>query len=400
MTPTSSPPGEALWSASFIALLLANLLLCLGFYMLPATLPAYVKQMGGTNFQASLVIGSFSIMSLLARVFSGTVVDRVGETKVILAGILVIVATTLSFIWLPANGILLLRSVQGIGWGISTAAIATAVYKIIPQSRRGEGSGYYALTVITSLSLTPLGAILLMDSFSFWVLLAVSALVTLSSVALLPKGLAALPTQGTTPSACRTVSLRNIFEPGAVIPAALCFILTVPLCGVMAYLVLFGREQKITNIWVFFIGYTLMILVTRPFIGRLFDRRGHRLIILPGTLFMALGLIALSLTESTPMLVVASLLYGLGYGAVQPSLQTLAVNRCPPERKAAANGLFMSAIDLGYIVGAVLLGYVAGRIGYASMYLYSTLALLAFVAVYLLDPAGHRQASENRSPAH
>ena len=70
-----------------------------------------------------------------------------------------------------------------------------------------------------------------------------------------------------------------------------------------------------------------------------------------------------------------------------PSLQTGAVNRCPADRKAAANGLFMSAIDLGYLVGAVVLGHVAGRDSYAMMYRYSTLALLVFVTVYLLDLA-------------
>jgi len=47
----------------------------------------------------------------------------------------------------------------------------------------------------------------------------------------------------------------------------------------------------------------------------------------------------------------------------------------------------MSAIDLGYIVGAVVLGYVAGRASYAMMYRYSTLAMLVFLAVYLLDLA-------------
>ena len=122
-----------------MALLSVNLLLCFGFYMLPATMPAYVKQIGGTNFEASLVIGMFSIMSLVSRVISGTVVDAVGEKKITLTGIVIIVATTLSFIWMPVDGILLLRSLQGVGWGLSSAAIATAVYKVVPETRRGEG---------------------------------------------------------------------------------------------------------------------------------------------------------------------------------------------------------------------------------------------------------------------
>jgi MFS family permease len=384
---SSSPRPEPLWTPAFVALLVVNALLCLGFYMLPATLPAHVKLIGGTHFQASLVIGTFSIMSLLARFISGAVVDAVGERPVILAGILIIAATTLSFVWLPINGILLLRSVQGIGWGLATAAIATAVFKIVPESRRGEGSGYYVLTVIAALSLTPLVAILLMDSFSFTVLLSISALLAFAAVVLLRRALSALPPATTR----REVSLRNVFEPGALVPALLCFLNSIPLCGVMAYLVLFGREQQMDRLWVFFVGYALMILATRPFIGRLFDRSGHGVIIVPGCVAMVLGLLVLSQTQTSAMLVVASLLYGLGYGAVHPSLQAWAVNRCPADRKAAANGLFLSAIDLGYIVGAISLGHLAGVVGYAAMYLYSSAVLVLFVAVYLAEIAKTRK---------
>jgi MFS family permease len=366
-------------------LLLMNFLLCLGFYMLPATLPAYVKQLGASNLEVAWVIGAFSVTSMLARVVSGSVVDALGESKLILAGILTIAISTTTFIWLPARAIILLRCVQGIGWGLATAAIATAVYRVVPAARRGEGAGYYALTVILAMSLTPLVAILLMQAWGFWVLLLVSSVLTLASIGLLRRALAGVRRPPLARHARRPISLRAIFEPGAVLPAVLCFINTIPLCGVMAYLLLFGQQRHIDNIWLFFIGYTLMILLTRPFMGRLFDRRGPGPIIVPGCLAMLLGLLCLSLTEGSAMLVLSSLLYGLGYGMVHPSLQTMAVNRCPFERKAAANGLFLSAIDLGYIVGALGLGWIAGWQGYALMYRYATLALLLFLAVYAFD---------------
>lgn len=98
---------------------------------------------------------------------------------------------------------------------------------------------------------------------------------------------------------------------------------------------------------------------------------------------MLLGLIALSQTRSVSLLVVSSLLFGLGYGAVQPSLQTWAVNRCPPHRKPTANGLFMSAIDLGYIVGLIALGQIAQSQGFATMYLWAAGIMMVFMLVYL-----------------
>jgi MFS family permease len=381
----AAAPADAVWTGSFVALLLVNLLLCFGFYMLPPTMPAYVIQIGGSPFQASLVIGTFSITSLAARVISGTVVDALGESRVIIAGIVLIAATTLGFIWSPVSGILLLRGLQGIGWGLSTAAIATAVYKVVPESRRGEGSGYYALTTITAASLTPLVAIVLKNASDIVLVLGVSVALTLAATTLLKSGLSTLPPRLAGPRRPLAITLKSIFEPGALLPSALCFLVSIPLCGVIAYLVLFGAEHHLEQVWIFFIGYALMILATRPFIGRLFDRRGHVVIILPGSVAMLLGLVTLSLTESTALLIVSSLLFGLGYGAVHPSLHAWAVNRCPVDRKAAANGLFLSAIDLGYIVGAIALGFVAELTSFALMYRYSALAIVALIAVYLLE---------------
>ncbi len=378
-------PADAVWTGSFIALLLVNLLLCFGFYMLPPTLPAYVIEIGGSPFQASLVIGTFSITSLAARVISGTVVDAVGERTVIVAGIALIAATTLGFVWSPVSGILLLRGLQGIGWGLSTAAIATAVYKGVPQSRRGEGSGYYALTTIAAASLTPLLAIVLKNASDIVLVLAVSVALTLAATLLLKSGLSKLPPRPAGPRRHVPITAKSIFEPGALLPSALCFLVSMPLCGIVAYLVLFGAERHLERIWIFFIGYALMILATRPFIGRLFDRRGHAVIILPGCAAMLLGLITLSLADSTLLLVISSLLFGFGYGAVHPSLHAWAVNRCPVDRKAAANGLFLSAIDLGYIVGAIVLGFVAELTSFALMYRYSALAIVALVVIYVFE---------------
>jgi MFS family permease len=316
---------------------------------------------------------------------SGVVFDATGEKSIIWIGIASIAAATLLMIWMPVNGILLMRGIQGVGWGLATAAIATVVYKIVPESHRGEGAGYYALTVIVPVSLSPLAAIVLMDYFEFEKVLAVSALLTFAGLACLKQGLSTLAHHLPDPTVSRGTLLTRVFERGAVLPSFLCFILSVPLCGVMAYIVLFGREQQVQHIWLFFVGHAVMILATRSMIGRLFDAKGHAAIILPGSAAMLLGLMALSQTRSVTLLVVSSLLFGLGYGAVQPSLQTWAVNRCPPHRKAAANGLFMSAIDLGYIVGSITLGLLAQSQGFAAMYLYAAGIMMVFMLIYVMN---------------
>jgi MFS family permease len=326
----------------------------------------------------------FSAMSLVARIIAGSIVEAKGEKTIIIIGIGIVALCSVAFFLLPVNGILLLRSLQGIGWGMATAAIATAVYKTVPEQKRGEGSGYYALTTIISLSLTPVAAILIMSRIQFGYVLIASVTLTVASALLLISGLTGLAFRPASVAGERKqITLRNVFEKGALLPSTLCFLLSIPLCGIMGYLMLFGREAGIDNVWLYFIGNTVMILLTRRFVGRLFDKRGHSVIIFPGSVLMIAGLITLAFTNSTAMLVLASLLYGLGYGAVQPSLQTWAVNRCPADRKGAANGLFLSSIDLGYMIGSIVLGYIAGGSSYAAMYGYSTIFMVAFIVIYV-----------------
>ncbi len=71
---------------------------------------------------------------------------------------------------------------------------------------------------------------------------------------------------------------------------------------------------------------------------------------------MLVGLTLLSYATSEISLLAASLFYRLGYGAAHPSLQAWAIDRSPADRKGAANGTFLSSLDLGYAVGAVLMG--------------------------------------------
>lgn len=350
--------------------------------MLVPTLPAYIKEIGGTNFQASLVISIFSISSLSFRLITGNIVDTLGKKVIALIGVFIMFISTFTYIWVSVMGIIFIRLFQGVGWGMFSAALATAISDVVPKERRGEGMGYYSLTMIISMSLGPITAITMMNRYNFDVI-AVISLISLIIGTVLLSVTSVKQTKETGEK--KIIEWKKVFERKALLPSFLCFLLTITLCGIMSYLMLFGKELKMTNIWVFFIGQVSMILLTRPFIGKIFDKKGHTLVVLPGALFIMLGLIVLSYTKSTSTLVVASILYGLGYGAVQPSLQAWAVNRSPAERKGAANGTFLSSMDLSFTIGPIVLSFIAEWKSYAMMYRSSAMFMVFFLAVYLFS---------------
>ncbi len=75
----------------------------------------------------------------------------------------------------------------------------------------------------------------------------------------------------------------------------------------------------------------------------------------------------------------------LGYGAVQPSLQVWAINSSPEHRKGAANGTFLSSMDLAFTFGSILLSFIAESKSYAFMYRFSALFIVILLAAYGLS---------------
>jgi len=375
-----------LWTKSYILMLFANLFIYLGFYMLTPTLPAYAKAAGGSNLQASLVVSTFSITSLLIRLFTGSIMDKVEIKPLLLIGSIILAGSTLSFIWLPIDAIIFVRIIQGIGWGLASTGAASIFSDIIPVEKRGEGMGYYSLSMIISMALSPMVAIIIMNLYSF-------KNIAITSIALVVIGVLFI-SQVKIPKKTFEISkskekfsLADSFEKKAALPSLLCFFLVITLCGIMSYIMLYGMELKITLIWTYFVGFIAIILVTRPFFGKVFDKRGHVEIIIFGSISLIIGLILLSYANSISSLIVASIFYGLGYGAVQPTLQAWAVQRSPSNRKGAANGTFLSSMDLAYTVGSILLGAMAARSGYAVMYRFSSIFIVILLLIYVFNIA-------------
>ncbi|MDF2928447.1 MAG: major facilitator superfamily 1 [Anaerospora sp.] len=375
---------QKLWTKNYVLLLLGNLLLYQGILMLIPSFPVYMKQIGGNDLQASLPFAVFSISALIVRALSGNAADTLGRRPLLLAGLLILILFNSSYFFVSTVGVILvLRFCQGIGWGMASTTFATIMSDIVPANRRGEGTGYFALSIILATSLATIAGIEIMKHYNFTTLLLVSTSLAVIGM-LLTLGISIAPIKQLAKASHKNKSLTwsDLFEKSALLPSVLCFLHSITLGGIMSFLMLYGAEIGVENTWIYFAGHVAMILISRPFAGKLFDQKGHTVVIIPGVILMITGLTLLSYATSESSLLIASLFYGLGYGAAHPSLQAWAINRSPANRKGAANGTFLSSLDLGYAVGAVVLGLIATHTNYAIMYRVSVLFLIAFAGIY------------------
>ena len=131
----------------------------------------------------------------------------------------------------------------------------------------------------------------------------------------------------------------------------------------------------------FFIVYAVFILISRPFTGRLLDKKGDNTVIYPSLILFVIGLVALSQASHGYTLLLAGALIGLGYGTLNSCCQAIAVKGSPPHRVGLATSTFYVFMDSGVGMGPFLLGFVIPIIGFRGLYL--SLAVVVFVSILL-----------------
>jgi MFS family permease len=381
-TREKSIPQERLWSSDFVLLTLSNLLLFFGFQMLLPTLPVYVAYLGGDNSAIGLVIGIFTISAILIRPFTGAALDFMGRKLILFIGLAVCFVAIGAYYWATTIFLLLLlRIVHGAGWGTSTTTYGTIASDMIPAARRGEGMGYFGLGSTLAMALGPMIGIWVMKSFGFGLLFLISLLSTLCSMGLtkwmtIPAPVRNPKTQGEIPFH------EKFLEQKALFPAFLVLLMGVTYGGIISFITLYGKEAGISNVGWFFLTNALFLFVVRPLAGKVFDQKGHVWVLVPGAVFGIIGLYLLSTTSSLAELILSAIFYGIGFGAIQPSLQAWTIQRVLPFRRGVANATFYSGFDLGIGGGAMILGPVAQMTNYAHMYRFSCIFFVIYLMVY------------------
>jgi predicted MFS family arabinose efflux permease len=108
----------------------------------------------------------------------------------------------------------------------------------------------------------------------------------------------------------------------------------------------------------------------------------------------------LSTAAALPSFLLAAVLYGLAFAAVQPALMALVVDRAAPNRRGAAMGTFSTAMDLGIGSGSMIWGVVAQTAGFTAMYTASATVAVLALAVFLAGTLRRRgQAVDHQAPA-
>ncbi|OBA50459.1 MFS transporter permease [Kocuria sp. ICS0012] len=400
--PAHSAGPARLVTPTFVVAWVVNFLQYLTFYMLVTTMALYaVKSFAASDAVGGFASSAFVVGATVARLVSGYLVDILGRRKMLLIALVVVVVACA--LYLPAGSLPVLigvRLLHGFGYAFASTAVMTIAQSVIPDSRRGEGTGYFALGTTLATAVGPALGLFLVGSLNytwlFWTTL-VTAVLGLVLGVFLREPLVKREAQANQEMDKQRAafSLSDIAHP-AVLPIG-SFMLVVGVCyaGVITYLNAYAEVRGVTTgAALFFVAYAVAMLIMRLVLGKVQDQRGDNVVVYLGLVCFAVALGILAVANQDWQVVVAGAMTGLGYGTLMPAAQAIAVSAVPAHKLGTGISTLLLLMDVGVGVGPVILGLLLSAAGFGAMY--AVLAVLVVVAAVLYHAVHGRHPHAKR----
>ncbi len=335
--------GEKLWIREFIGMGLTNFFYFMSQYIMIAALPVYIMDdLGLGEWEAGMAMTCFQIGTVVSRPLAGRVIDAVNKQRLLLIVSVLLFLLMAGFLLAYRLEIALsLRLIHGIIFALGTTASAAMAALVLPARRKGEGIGYFAVCGNMAMVVGPLVGLILIEHFGASTLFLFLSL--MAACAIVSGNGKRLPAQVVLPSGERHRGFHasDFFEKKALPAVILGGLVFFAYGGVLTFIPLYTRSLGIGSYTsLFFLAFALVIVVSRPFVGYLFDHHGSDYTVYPGFLFFSAGFLLFLQVEGPFLLLLSAAVLGIGFGALAPAFQTIAVSSAPPSRAGVATSTY------------------------------------------------------------
>jgi len=372
----------------------------------------------------SWVLNGYTILFAASLVPAGRIADIVGRKRVFLIGLTVFTGASALCGLAPSPGALIVaRGVQGIGAAAMIPSALGLVLAEFPASQRSTAIGLWSVAgALAGAAGTPLGGVIVQLASWRWVFLVnvpigllaivltwrtlierrearqarlpdlagaamlavIIGLIALGIVKGQDWGWGSVRTLGAFVLAAGLIVLlvvRSARHPAPILELDLWRVRSFSVANLatlvyaMGFFAMFlGAALFLTSVWHYSSIRAGLAIAPGPSVaamvgamaGRIADRRGQRVLIVPGQLLLAASLLWLIVRiNGTPtflgLWLPAWMLAGAGVGLSLPALSSAAVASLPPSRFATGGGINNTARQIGAALGVALLIAIVGR---------------------------------------
>jgi MFS family permease len=350
------------------------------FQLLP-TAPFHILDLGGSTFASGLFLGFLTYASAFSAPLTGAFADRVGQRQILIVTSLALACFSIAYALITDIRLMLaLAILHGIFWSGLLSASAAYMTHLLPEHRRAEGIGYWGLSSLLAIAISPTVGFWIYRRGWLWLCVFAAVLnVVMTAIASRLKDHPAS-------------EFEHAAEPRAGLLEWRVLVVSVTLAlysfgygGITSFAALYADANGVTPKGIYLTALAVVILATRPVLGRLGDKWGYRQVFIPCLIMISCGLAILSFGGTRTWMLLSAIVFGIGYGTAYPTYVGYVMRGVRPNRRGAAFGAILAAFDTGIGTGSTTMGWLIERYGYANAFAaaaaLSALALPYFLAV-------------------
>ena len=408
-----------LWSGYFILICLSALFMSFTMNMLNSVLSLFANDMWSSKTLGGYLTTTFNIGSIVMALFCGRLVDRYGRRRCLIAGSASFAFfTAICAVWAVPFVSLPVRVIQGMAKSVVFVASSSIVADIVPRERMTEGLGFYGLGSTITMALGPMVALAVINASGYSMMFILGAVFLLiccgfgSAIRYEKQPFYRKPAveRAGNKSANGNDTYKGIWkfiEKKALLASIMFSVFFGTLSCILVFITVYSTEileMKSFQISMFYILAAVAMFFTRMFLGRITDKFGALLGLIPGHIaaMLSMLLLAYSAKNSYSLYLISGVLYGLALSAVMPTMNAIAVVDSPKTRSGIANATYYCLMDIGMMICSALFGTMIDKsatplYGYRIMFMTSSgicaAALLISIALFNNKARGKRSVS-------
>lgn len=395
-----------------VALSLARLGDAIGNSLLFVVLPLYVARMPAPWFPASeairvgILISAYGVFSAFGEPLSGTLMDRLGHSKLMVQLGLAIMAVSL-LAYIPVNRyawLLALRCIQGVGLAITVPAVLALMAMFTRTETRGRAMGFYSAMRMLGIALGPLVGGFVQVRFGFSATFIVGAGCVAMTILLVQIWVREPPRREEQQTTGKRTSGLGFFDrriwSNEVVGSGVAMLSMASAFTLIATLEKQFNQKLGIDAFLFGIAFsssTFSRLLLQIPLGWLSDRRGRKPLIIAGLLLLAPTTVLQGWVTEVWQLVALRIAFGVASAAVAAPAFALAADAS----RAGGQGRQMSITTLGFsvgmAVGPLLGGFLVGYFFALPFIVAGAVCVFGAWVVYQFTPEtvrrGHADAS-------
>jgi predicted MFS family arabinose efflux permease len=346
------------------------------FMLIMPILPLYLsEEFGSGKHTIGVVLSGYTIMALLARIFSGYIVDTYNRKTVLLLSYGLFATFFLGYL---IGGSLILfaiiRTLHGAPFGTVTVSNSTVAIDVLPAERRAEGIGYYGLSNNLATAISPTVGIYIYEVWGNFQAIFLLSFLMAAAGFLISKTVKHTPPSkiaaGLVPPKKSPFSLDRFFLMKGWSVGLMLAMLSFSYGVLSTYLAIYAKEElgMTQGAAAFFLILSVSLMVSR-LTGNKSLRTGR--VVHNATVGMCVSVfsyLAFAAIHNYWGFFGCAVILGLGNGHMFPAVQTMFVNLAPNNRRGTANSSMLTSWDVGVGAGVVVGGIASELSGYNAAF--------------------------------